>query len=135
MSVRVVGNCHAATLTRHGGGCRSDSQPATHVAVAPTSFVDKPPLMTWHSAWTHSAGLALSLLVLLLLLLLLLLMPPPPLLLLCAQVRVLTTGFWPLYPMMKINVPAEMQQCMQVRVVAGTPTASTSPPPHMLSQL
>ena len=28
------------------------------------------------------------------------------------EVRVLTTGFWPLYPMMKINVPAEMQDCM-----------------------
>ena len=28
------------------------------------------------------------------------------------EVRVLTTGFWPLYPMMKINVPTEMQECM-----------------------
>ncbi len=28
------------------------------------------------------------------------------------EVRVLTTGFWPLYPLMRINVPAEMQACM-----------------------
>lgn len=28
------------------------------------------------------------------------------------DVRVLTTGFWPLYPMMKIKVPPEMQACM-----------------------
>lgn len=29
------------------------------------------------------------------------------------EVRVLTTGFWPLYPMMDINVPEEMQDCMK----------------------
>jgi len=30
------------------------------------------------------------------------------------EVSVLTTGFWPMYPMMKINVPAEMQKCMDL---------------------